>query len=272
MNRKTMVKIRILLITSSLSSALAGCGVTSQLHSELNFNNGTTIQAVDLDQYGIGVLTPSAPTGRESDKQALGDALGAAFEVQLPVNKFLPLGAMLSAINTSGLAGSYARMLSEYEATGILERDTIRQIADASGVRYLAKFNLGDFQQSRDKRLSIAGIRMFDTSRAIIRVHLEIWDGLTGEIAWQGNDELVFAREGVKEKPVSFSQVARLSADQLIEQVGETGSIVSDEEPEALVVKEVPVQPPVRRETPVLVSKAVNREAADQPSAAGIGL
>jgi hypothetical protein len=170
----------------------------------------------------------------------------------------MPLSAMLSAINTSGLAGRYARMLSDYEATGILERDTMRQIAEAAGVRYLAKFNLGDFQQSRDKRLSIAGIRMFDTSRAIIRVHLEIWDGLTGEIAWQGNEELVYAREGVKEKPVSFSQVARMSADHLVLRVGESGSSVSDEVPDVLAKRQVPAEQPVIRDQAALVSAAFN--------------
>jgi len=180
-----MKTVKILLVAAGLIGTLAECGVTNQLHSELTYSGVATTEA-SLDQFGI-----------------------------------MPLGAMLSAINTSGLAGRYARMLSDYEATGILERDTMRQIAEAAGVRYLAKFNLGDFQQSRDKRLSIAGIRMFDTSRAIIRVHLEIWDGLTGEIAWQGNEELVYAREGVKEKPVSFSQVARMSADHLVLRVGD---------------------------------------------------
>jgi hypothetical protein len=265
------MNFKILLLTLSVSGTLTGCGVTSQLHSELNYT-GLANDAVALEYYGIGVLTPSAPTGRESDKQALGDALGSALKGQLPMGNILPLGAMLSAINTSGLAGSYARMLSEYEATGILERDTIRQIADAAGVRYLAKFNLGDFQQSRDKRLSIAGIRMFDTSRAIIRVHLEIWDGHTGEIAWQGNEELVFAREGVKERPVSFSQVARLSADHLVLRVGQSGSSVSDEVPEALEARAEPVEPPGNIDTPVLVSAVAEQGVAGDRSTAEVGL
>ena len=225
-----MCKAMIVLATVTVAAALAGCGVTSQLHSELNYG-GTT-----LDDAGIGVLTPAAPTGQESDKQALGDALGAALQTGLSAAHVLPLPEMLSSINKAGLARDYAAMLDDYESTGILDRDALRAVGLAGGVRYLAKLNLGDFRQSSDKRLSIAGIRMFDTWRAAIRVHLEIWDSVTGEIAWQGNEELVFAREGVKERPVSFRQVADLAAEGLVRKVGTSGSETLDEVPEALAV------------------------------------
>ena len=207
---------------------LAGCGVTNQLHSELSYG-GVSVETVHLEPSGVGVLTPSAPTGNESDKQALGDALGLALEAAIPNGNVMPMPDMLSAINRSGLARLYVNMLDEYADTGILERDALQKIGEAGGVRYLAKFNLSSFDQSSDKRMSIAGIRMFDTWRAQIRVHLEIWDSMIGEIAWQGNEELVFAREGVKERPVSFSQVARLAAEQLVERVGETGKTTFDD-------------------------------------------
>jgi hypothetical protein len=213
-----------------LALTLGGCGVTSQLHTELNYGV-VAAETVALDEFGVGVLTPSAPTGQESDKQALGAALGAALEVANAGVRVMLLADMLSAINRSGLARQYAGMLDEYSDTGILERDSLRQVGQAGGVRYLAKLNLGDFAQSSDKRLSIAGIRMFDTWRATIRVHLEIWDSVTGEIAWQGNEELVFAREGVKERPVTFSQVAALAAEHLVKKVGTSGNESSDQEP-----------------------------------------
>jgi len=211
-------------------AALSGCSVTNQLHSELNYGGGAA-QGVTLDETGIGVLTPSAPTGQESDKQALGDAIGEALRESVAGARVVPLPDMLSAINKAGLARAYADMLDEYEDTGILERDGLREIGEAGRVRYVAKLNLGDFSQSSDKRLSIAGIRMFDTWRAAIRVHLEIWDTLTGEIAWRGDEELVFAREGVKERPVSFRQVAGLASDNLVRKVGASGSEILDEAP-----------------------------------------
>jgi hypothetical protein len=214
-------------------AALSGCGVTSQLHSELSYA-GASESVLALESAGVGVLTPAAPTGQESDKQALGDSLSTALQRDLTSTRVLGLPEMLSAINRAGLAGNYARALADYENTGILDRDTLRAIGEASGVRYLAKLNLGNFNQSSDKRLAIAGIRMFDTWRATIRVHLEVWDSHTGEIAWQGNDELVYAREGVKERPVTFRQVADVAARNLVEKVGTSGTESLDQDPETV--------------------------------------
>ncbi|HJR69648.1 MAG TPA: hypothetical protein VKA43_06375 [Gammaproteobacteria bacterium] len=214
-------------------AGLSGCGVTSQLHSELSYG-GAAENALALESAGIGVLTPAAPTGQESDKQALGESLGAALQSELASTRVLGLPEMLSAINRAGLAGNYAKTLADYENTGILDRDTLHAIGEASGVRYLAKLNLGNFNQSSDKRLAIAGIRMFDTWRATIRVHLEVWDADTGEIAWQGNDELVYAREGVKERPVTFRQVADVAARNLVQKVGTSGTESLDQDPETV--------------------------------------
>jgi hypothetical protein len=218
------------------AAGLAGCGVTSQLHSELSYG-GVTEPALVLDDTGIGVLTPAAPTGQESDKQALGDSLSTALQSELGATRVVALPEMLSAINTAGLASVYARALADYEATGILDRDALRSIGESAGVRYLAKLNLGSFNQSSDKRLAIAGIRMFDTWRATIRVHLEVWDSHTGEIAWQGNDELVYAREGIKERPVTFRQVADVAAQNLVQKVGSSGAESLDQDPEALATR-----------------------------------
>ena len=214
-------------------AGLSGCGVTSQLHSELSYG-GAAENVLALESAGIGVLTPAAPTGQESDKQALGESLGAALQSELASTRVLGLPEMLSAINRAGLAGNYAKTLADYENTGILDRDTLHAIGEASGVRYLAKLNLGNFNQSSDKRLAIAGIRMFDTWRATIRVHLEVWDADTGEIAWQGNDELVYAREGVKERPVTFRQVADVAARNLVQKVGTSGTESLDQDPETV--------------------------------------
>jgi hypothetical protein len=220
----------------SVTAGLAGCGVTSQLHSELSY--GAAAEAVlALDDVGIGVLTPAAPTGQESDKQALGDSLSTALQHELEMSRVLRLPEMLSAINRAGLAGIYAGALADYERTGILDRDALRSIGEAAGVRYLAKLNLGNFTQSSDKRLAIAGIRMFDTWRATIRVHLEVWDSHTGEIAWQGNDELVYAREGVKERPVTFRQVADVAATDLVQKIGRSGTESLDQDPETLAAR-----------------------------------
>jgi hypothetical protein len=225
--------LRVAAIAFLTCCALGGCAVTNQLHSELNYD-GDALDSAKLAAGGIGVLTPAAPTGQESDKQLLGDSLGTALQSGVAEAHVVPLAEMLSAINRAGLASGYSAMLDGYTNTGILDRDRLHDVGAAAHVRYLAKLNLGSFNQASDRRLAIAGIRMFDTWRSTIRVHLEIWDSATGEVAWAGNEELVFAREGVKERPVTFRQVAALAATNLVNKIGASGSETLDAAPTAV--------------------------------------
>jgi hypothetical protein len=200
--------------------AITGCAATNQINEEIQFRQLVDGRAL-FGENGIGVLTPSAPTGQEADRQALGDALGDVLEQNTDA-RVVTLPAMLSAINRAALTRPYSSMFTEYERTGLLERNVLEQIGEAADVRYVAKLNLGNFEQATAGRAKILGVRFLDTRTANIRVHLEIWDTRTGGIVWQGNEELTFAQEGVKEKPVTFQQVARLASDHLIAKVDES--------------------------------------------------
>jgi len=219
----------IFLSVTLLFTITAGCAATGQLHAELQYRQ-LGDEDVLLGGGGIGVLTPSAPTGQESDRQALADSLGDILERDVSDADVVALPALLSAVNQAGLARAYSGMFAEYERTGILERDVLRQIGEAAGVRYVAKLNLGDFQQWSTGRAKILGVRFLDTRTAKIRVHLEIWDTSSGGIVWQGNEELTFSQEGVREKPVTFQQVATLASERLVLKVGESGTDTVREE------------------------------------------
>ncbi|HSG66660.1 MAG TPA: hypothetical protein VLD39_16750 [Gammaproteobacteria bacterium] len=233
---------RISLLTLLCPLLLCGCSVTDQLHAELQYR-----QLVNKDAFsaaaGIGVLTPSAATGQEADRQALGDALSETMTSDLSEAKIVPLPAMLSAVNRAGLAREYSAMFAEYEETGILERDALRRVGNAAGVRYVAKLNLGDFEQITSGRARILGVRFLDTRTATIRVHLEIWDTFTGGIVWQGNEELTFAQEAVKERPISFQQVASLASQRLVAKVGDSGQTLLHEDGPAVAHEEASAAP-----------------------------
>ena len=216
-----------------LGLAGGGCSMTNQINADLQYRQ-LVEGDVHFGQEGVGVLTPSAPTGQESDRQALADALGEILDRDITDANVVPLPALLSAVNQAGLARAYSGMYAEYDRTGILERDVLRDIGDAAGVRYLAKLNLGDFAQSTSGRARILGVRFLDTRTASIRVHLEIWDTYSGAIAWQGNEELTFAQEKVREAPITFQHVAAMAAERLVAKVGDSGRERLEEENPAL--------------------------------------
>jgi len=247
--------------------AMTGCAATNQINEDLQYRQ-LFDHAVSLGHEGIGVLTPSAPTGQEADRQALADALGDILEQNTDA-RVVTLPAMLSAINHAELARPYSEMFDEYDQTGLLARDVLRKIGEAADVRYVAKLNLGNFEQATSGRAKLFGVRFLDTRTANIRVHLELWDTQTGGIVWQGNEELTFAEEGVREKPVTFQQVARLASDRLVAQVNESVADTAADEPTAVgAAYEGPEPLPIGECTLAFESHALAAAAIDPAGAA----
>ena len=110
-------------------------------------------------------------------------------------------------------------MVEDYQATGILEKDTLRRVGEVSGARYLGLLGLAKFSQSTNRRLSAVGLRLFDTKLASIRLSWQIWDSQTGMIAWEGSDEIDFAYDTGREKPVNFGFVTAQAAANLIAEI-----------------------------------------------------
>jgi hypothetical protein len=60
---------------------------------------------------------------------------------------------------------------------------------------------------------------LFDTKLASIRLSWQIWDSRTGTIAWEGSDEIDYAYDTGREKPVNFGFVAEQAAVNLIAKI-----------------------------------------------------
>jgi hypothetical protein len=123
-------------------------------------------------------------------------------------------------------------MVEDYEATGIMEKETLRRVGEVSGARYLGLLELADFDQSANKRFGIGGLRVMDTKIASIRVSWQIWDSVAGAIAWEGSDEIHYAYDTGRERPVSFAFVAEQAAANLISRISQAG--VKPEQPAAV--------------------------------------
>ena len=62
-------------------------------------------------------------------------------------------------------------------------------------------------------------MRIFDTKQASIRLSLQIWDSVTGEIAWEGSDEIHYAYDTGRERPVNLGFVAAKAATNLMAEI-----------------------------------------------------
>lgn len=198
-----------------MAMLLNACAVTNQLHttSQALTNN---LESVVLKSSGIGFITPSSVTGQEEDRQALALAFTEVMKKERPDLHIVSLPEMLGAINRAELASEYRQMFEDYRLTGIFSRDTLRKVSQASGVRYLAQLKLGGFRQESKGRWGMLGMRVVETKTAFLRVYLQIWDGETGQIAWEGGQELTSAHESVKEDAIPFKTAVELAANELV--------------------------------------------------------
>jgi len=126
---------------------------------------------------------------------------------------------MLGQVNRANLADDYRKMYKEYAVTGILKKETMTKISSLINVRYFALLNLGQFTAGSSGRFGLLGLRIVDTKYSNIRLFLQIWDGHTGAIAWEGMVELNYSNETLSEDPITFRQVIEESAKLMIKKI-----------------------------------------------------
>jgi len=169
----------------------------------------------DLENDGIGFLTPAAATGREADKQPLAMSFSHKLQEMRPDVTVLPLPNVLSAVNAADLDVEYKQMYRDYLETGILEGSILQRISDVAGVRYFAQLSLASFRQNSLGRFSFLGLRISHTEIANLRVFVQIWDARNADIAWEGFTELNYAYETGAQRPVTFADISQLAAERL---------------------------------------------------------
>ena len=196
---------------------LAGCSTVGNQIRPTTVQKNLSLQPGALQQYGVAFLTPSTVTGQEQDQQALALIFAEHMRTQLSAVRVISLPESLGAINSAGLAPEYRKMVEDYRETGIFPRDMLTKVGRAIGTRYLVQLKLAAFSQDMRERVSVLGVRLFQTLHANIRLYVQIWDADTGTIAWEGSEELSYAYDSSAELPVTFRRVVEEAAQQLIQ-------------------------------------------------------
>jgi len=209
---------------------LSGCA-DHQIHSSVQFED-ISLSPEGLEAHGLAFITPSTVTGREQDIQALAFIFADVMQKERPDIRVVSLPETLSAINRAGLAGEYKTMYVDYNDTGIFKKDSLQMVGEATGARYLAQLKLSSFRQNASGRFSILGLRLVKTQEANIRLFFQIWNSEQGAIVWEGAEELNYAWDTLKEKPVSFQLVVEEIARNLIRKLPTgDGEPVSETDP-----------------------------------------
>ncbi len=192
----------------------AGCG--TQITPNSVQERAIALRKGDLEGHGLAFITPSTATGQEEEKQALAFIFSGVMKEKRPRVKVVDLAEALGAINRKGLAEAYKQMYNDYRDTGLFKRDILKQVGDATGVRYIAQIKLQEFQQGAKERFGAFGFRIIETRFANVRLFLQIWDSDDGTIAWEGMQELFYASDRVREQPITLRVAAEKTAQDLL--------------------------------------------------------
>jgi hypothetical protein len=198
----------------------AGCS-TLQENGTLTVaaRRADSLKADDLSTYGIAFVTPLTVTGQEQDRASLALIFSQVLQQMRPGVHVVPLTEALGDINRAGLADDYKRFMANYHGGELLDKVSLKQISQATGVRYIAELKMASFLQESEDRFGVLGLHLVDTKKSSIRLSLQIWNSEDGSIAWEGAHELYLASDTLIAKPISFRSVVEASARKLIGQI-----------------------------------------------------
>jgi len=186
----------------------------------------------DLERDGITCLPARLNLRHKTYGHALVQGLVETMQANLSGKGIVHPNLAANHINEASLAEDYATMLTAYDRTNILDRDTLRKIGRAVGVGYFAVPILLNFHEMQNNRLTVFGLRLAKTSWVTTRFQLQIWDAQSGGIVWEGLSELTLAHEILLERPVHFEDTIRATWESLIKEIpSATVSPAKAEEP-----------------------------------------
>ncbi|HUK57353.1 MAG TPA: hypothetical protein VLY20_11920 [Nitrospiria bacterium] len=202
----------------TLCIGLAACaGPLTQFHSNaMELERAPRFTHQNLEDRKVGIVSA---TGGNGYRRVLGDPFAKALRTIHPEIPQIPPQEAIGLLNRANLADEYTNMIRDYETSGILRKESLNRIGEALGVGYLIQLSLLQYTQDTSTRFSFLGIRFLETRSSTLRVFAQIWDVRSGEVAWEASSEVTLAGEDVRERPITFEEVATRAWQELIKQL-----------------------------------------------------
>ena len=192
---------------------LSGCA--SSLYGWQSRTNstpvGSSFHADLLKDRAVALFPAVTSPGLRGNEAAIPFYLWDVVRKLAPTWKTITARETVSRINGQGLADDYIKLMLDYEPTSILNRDLLRKIAGALGVRYVFQPRLIFFVQTMTDRWKVPAfdVRIAQTRSSIMRLSLQLWDVENGELVWVSVAETNMANEAVSQDPVYLEDIAR---------------------------------------------------------------
>jgi hypothetical protein len=166
----------------------------------------------------VAILEAHTAPGLSGNEVGLALSLKRTMQRIAPNMRLMSPQEAASRINRQGLASEYARMRMEYGQSNILDRDPLRKIGTALGVRYVLQPRLAAFTQTFYDRWKVPAleINVVRIRVSILRLALQLWDTETGDLIWASTAEGSFQQEAVTDEPVYLREAGRITWGSMI--------------------------------------------------------
>lgn len=201
---------RLLLLAGSLLMTLnVGC-VGSLYQWEAQTRSTVPAPSALLLSEHVAVLPALTSGPQVGFRQALSSALDRALPAASPETGLIPSHAVITLLNTKGLAEPYRALAAGYTQSGVLEQPSLQQVGSALGVRYVFQPTLSSFEQEMEDRFTMFGYRFIQTRTSILRLALQLWDTQTGALVWSASGETTLASDVLRETRIPFELAAEI--------------------------------------------------------------
>jgi hypothetical protein len=207
--------VLMLALMPGCSSAIYGWQVrTGSSEFAPSFDPGT------LTKEPVAVFGALTMPGLRGNEVGLDFMLAQVLHKVAPQIQVVSPQRSMSQINAQGLAPEYALMRADAEQSHILNRESLKKLGKAMGVRYVFQPRLAAFTQTMYDRWTFPaiGVLLVQVRSSNLRMSLQLWNTETGELLWASMAEGTMQNEAVSKDPVYFEDAARVAL----------GSIVSD--------------------------------------------
>jgi hypothetical protein len=201
------------LVLTAFSAALpASCA--SPVHwsgaQTISTPRAPSLDVTALARDPVAVLGLGASPALQGFGIPVSHALTTALSQASPPIRGIPAYEVLNQLNEKGLAADYTAMVSEFPRSGILDRERLRRIGSALGVRFVLQPGLAEVGQTLLDRFEMAGFKLVRVRVQTLRLWLQLWDTETGQMLWESGGEATVTTELLirEQSTVSLNDIA----------------------------------------------------------------
>ncbi|HKY71697.1 MAG TPA: hypothetical protein VJL88_07235 [Nitrospira sp.] len=211
--RVTASFVIICAVMSGCSSSIYGWQVrTNSTAFAPSFDPGS------LSSEPVAVLGALTMPGLRGNEVGLDLMLGEVLQRVAPHIRIVNQQQTISQINQQGLATVYNQMRIDAEQSHILDRESLKKVGSAIGVRYVFQPRLAAFTQNMYDRWTFPGfgVVVSQTRQSNLRMSVQLWDSTTGELVWASMAEGTMQSEAFAKDPVYLEDTMRVTLGSII--------------------------------------------------------